>query len=543
MKLPPKELVVASRLEKYPPPPVNDHASLKRWRSFSPFWWGVVQGLIEALSQKILWIDLTDEIRQQIEVLALPEVPDCEDCEQEKPIVIIQAGGGSQVGALGLTIEELEEMIMGCIDISNSIKYDTALKTLLVWSCHDGWVPITGITGTIPTSGALGAAAQSVDEWIEAGSPEIAPVTGIVHDNPFYTTMDSLKCAKATAIVEEIWNVIEGFRVIAGEWADDILTIAGISTALTAIFPIAAPTFAIAAGIVGLLIKFLTPDLETRLLAVENDVNGKQELICALVDKMIAPTKVGPFLTNKMTATDVQIALDTFEEMIEHHSDVRKVLGLFPISSWIEVVAPKVKDTECGCGEYLPAQYIPPPSAGFSLDFNRFAKAHGATITTDYSPNPTNDFEATLSPPMGTRVGQDYRAQYTGSANGFQYTALGVVFQADEPIDVSNIKVNWTNTINVDLKFKALGWNGAAWVTIHPGTNEVNVAAGTHQTVLMPGSNVEDIQYIHIVTWVKGYPVNSGNVPYVVIDSVLFSGVIVSSAVGFVDLEDNVGLV
>lgn len=432
----------------------NDYSSGAFCLKLSPQWFGIVIGFIDHLFVRGLWDDKTDEQWQQlrlwIELVGSliidcePEQPEpCPECPEPGPKQLPGGGGYSQVGQLGLTLEELESMVMGCLDISGSIKYDSTLKTLVVWSCHDGWVPIAGMVGTISVSGELGSAAQSVDEWIASGSPEITPVEGIIHQNELYVTMDSLKCAKATAIVEEFWNVITGFRQITGDWGDDFLAVAGMSTALAAAFPVLVPTFAIAAGIIGLLIKFLTPDLETRLQFVETNEIDKQTLICVLAEKMIAPVKIGPFLTNKMTAQDVQIALDTFEDIIPHHEDVRKVLGLFPIQSWISVVSKKVAETECGCDTYLPNDYQPPAESGqLQYTFKEFGwltPFDGATIDSPFDYDQIKD-----SGQIGTLVGEKPSSisRGTNSPGGVlhHYHNLMAIYELSEPATLSEIK-------------------------------------------------------------------------------------------------------
>lgn len=532
----------------------DDYSSGAFCLKLSPEWFWIVQGAMEQFWIRALWRYSTNEewFQTQQYLLRLARLPrtceECEECEECPPLVspqIMGNGGGGEVGRLGLTLEELEEYVMGCLDISDSIRYDAVTQKLQVWNCKQGWIDIPGLTVPLLTA-ASKPEGGTLAEWAAQGKPGLsagqAPVPSQL---PGYTTSDSQACAKATAIVEvtkELLNDVAEGLTISGASITLLFQSLASSASFLGLAP-AAATLEFATAIVG-AIAGSTAVLRTLEINTALNDPSWDEVVCRAVPLMdaIVTIPIWPFQGNIVTDEDLQDVVDMAFEEITMTDFVLSIMTRYPSSSYKQRVREKLPEQPCGCEQYLPYGYAASSSPGFSIDFNRFARAYGATIATDYTPSPNNDFEATLLPPHGVRIGQDYKSVYTGVSNNYHYTAIGIVFKPDEPIDLSNIKVNWTNTVNVELKWRAFAWNGL-WVPVQGGTTQSNVAPGTRETVLMPATSVLGVTYIHIAAWIQGLPQNSGNVPYVTVNNVKFSGVIVSNSTGFVDLEDNQAII
>lgn len=422
---------------------------------------------MELLTIRALWEWTTDsewlQVRDHLDILAgLPRnceaaepepCPECPEPEQPPPPPP-QAGGPSpEMGRLGLTLEQLEDFfIMGSF-LRGQLAWINGKLHFASDGC-DGWCEVPVISGSSPsglTPEAIKALTQgtlSLDGWIEAGSPPIAEVGNLMHDNPIYTTDSSLKCAKATAIVNEMWNVIAGFREMADELGGTTITVSGVAGLIAAIF---SGGWSIAISIVGAIVGFLLDipmaDLSVRLASVEGNTVSKEELICDLVERMEPTVNLSGLLLNKMTAKDVQTALERFEEIVPHHQNVRDILGFFPIDSWIEVVSKQVVSTECGCDDFLPHGYTPPDLQGAIFNFDEMVYA----MTINSSTLPLNDlaglpFELLpLSPDSGQRLGIDnYRTTYSGADNAGgaanKYTTLAVLYQFSEPTDIDELR-------------------------------------------------------------------------------------------------------
>jgi len=198
-----------------------------------------------------------------------------------------------------------------------------------------------GWSGVASTSASGDAGALGVDGWIEAGSPAIADAPPVPHQNEFYTTMDSLKCAKATAIVNEIWNVLTIGDAVAD--ANNVTQVlAGIAGALGAfnwvIGYAVGSGYALASAVWTLLTGAGFAEYAEGMNDVYMNTDAKAELICDLVDRMTTPVKIGAWTMMVMTADDIKIALERFEEIVPHDDFVRETLGLFSIDGWLSVV-------------------------------------------------------------------------------------------------------------------------------------------------------------------------------------------------------------
>jgi hypothetical protein len=238
-----------------------------------------------------------------------------------------------------------------CVKCKNRVFFDPETQSMYYIddSCNKVKLPFGATAGN-----------ATVDDWIGQGAPPLPEPVPSAHDNPFYQTQDSLKCAKATAIVNEIWNVLtigEAFRT-----AETISAAAAAVTGMLTPFKWQVGAgLGVANAIWGALTGTGFGEYADEMETVYENTEAKNDLICDLVDRMIAPVKLGGvFLVNRMTSEDVKVALERFTALVPHDPVVRKTLGAFPIQGWIDVVQFKVIETECGCEDYLP--YEPAPT-------------------------------------------------------------------------------------------------------------------------------------------------------------------------------------
>ena len=362
------------------------------------------------------------------------------------PLPPIFGGGGGQVGSLGMTIEELEEIIMGCLDISNSIRWNEATSQIEVWSCQNGWVALPGFVGTIPASSAIQAGMQSFDEWVASGAPPTAPLNDLTHDRyDVYTTDDSLKCAKATAIVNHIWDAIEGWHGVADDLPTTVMTSVAFGALITSWFqPLSMALHAIGQAF-ALFTNIPSAEVMARLETDLAKTALKEEWLCALVDRMEAPGLLaGALKTNRMTSADIAVAFELFEDIVNPHETTRALLGFFSVEEWKQATAARAQSEECGCDAYLPLGYLAPSAQG---TIQRVEMVYGDSVSTGLhnylAGNPYGILQ--LSPDTGQHVGGNvFRTTYIGAnTSGGQsnkYTGASVLIAFPAPVNIDAVE-------------------------------------------------------------------------------------------------------
>lgn len=360
--------------------------------------------------------------------------PDIEQPEPQEPTV----------GTLGFTVSELESIAMGCLNLDNSIKWVNGV--LWIRTC-DGWQPVPGGSGAVVQSGSGNAGQQSFDEWVDSGSPEIAPTDPVPHVSEFYTTLDSLKCAKATALVNEMWNVLT-----IGEAVEDTMNLIEIGSAVSGALALFAWPVTVVANLgFGLASTIWTVATGAGFSEYADDMGDihanltmKNDLICDLVDRMVAPVQLGAWKMNTLTAGDIKIAMERFEVITNAPDHVMKTLGAFSVSNWQEVVKPKLVDTECGCEDFLPYGYTPPtPEGSLSFDFVSFAEMPiDGNAQPSWIGSPLDSaFDGGLT---GELVGGMPQSVQTGSGGGYAGGSFGAYYQLSAPATLTDIKMSWS---------------------------------------------------------------------------------------------------
>lgn len=442
-----KVLVVAQRLNPYPPPetlPQTANAK-KYWRSFSNWQWAIIQGLLNGLLQEILWEEMTDEIYGQITEMFLPETPVCEEPEKPPPAAVVPTKGGSTsgVGITGLTYDELEDFYM-----SWSLRGQQAWVngTLCYWSegCCD-WVPVEVISGIAPTGSISPPSGMTYEEWEAAGFPPTADIENLGNvDQGLLATDDAAKCAKATAIVEQIWHTMDVWVGVVNDFPEDMMTVSGFAGLLTAFFPVVSIPLTIIGAIFAYLLGTPAADIVARLEAAIAKEDEKQELICDLVPRMATPIKLNIVHLNKMSDNDIKIAFERFNDIVQPHSDVMKLLKFFPVTEWKEITAQRSETESCGCADFLPYQYTPPSQVG-SIQFETLIYT-GALGVNPLSYLAGQPFELlqTGSPHGQTIInGSAWRSIYAGADTAFgqenKYTRLGFLVEFPALLQIDSI--------------------------------------------------------------------------------------------------------
>lgn len=470
---------------KLPTQAPSDYSAGAFCLKLSPQWAGIIIGLVDHLLIKGVWENKTPEQWQQIriwteEVPSLLEV--CEDCEEpepcpecpeppEPPKPPITGGAVSVVGALGLTLEELEEYIMGW-SLRGQLQYVNGV--LCYWS--DGcceWVPIPGDSGEVvpPITGIVSQASgtMTLDEWVAAGKPSVNGLKPGNHQNPSYTNTDSVKCAKASALVEVMkdstGNIFLAMTAAAGGVGAGAAILAGtIATGLSIpaviALSIAFVILTVAAGLgYGTIIDGLT--------ALHSNTAAWDDMVCNMTPEMDTGTTI--------TGTDIAtmfywlrdshgITLDDFEY---------KILHSLPMSYWIEKVQPLVIDQECLCDQYLPYGYEPPLDLGsFRLEFEGFATIPAGSISPVFTNGvPTVD----MSSPVGAGSGQEPETKFHETVSGMYYNKFAAVYAPSSgTLTLGNMKatVEWlTAEPSVGLVWRVQAYRTDTNVWFEAATN------------------------------------------------------------------------
>jgi len=345
-----------------------------------------------------------------------------------------------------------------------------------------------------------------VEDWENAGEPPVPADLPVPHDNPLYqNNTEAQQCAKATAIVEEMWNLMSVYTAVeAGQT---------FSTTVIALFAWAAVQFptAVPANLAAAWASFITTAISALgLEAIVNEMEpiyeddaAKNEIICSIVSKMIPPEQVDfswfgdtvslPVKVNTIYASDIKAAVDAFKVAFPDASITTKWLNLFPLASWREIVTQKIPETLCGCEDYAPTD----PNAGFLRLNYYFGDSVEANEMPDVSPTPADVIAGTskigtLVPPNdfvsagvgGTNIGVSVMLEMTGGARLTNVKWTGVWGGADTGQDIhvgvyksTGLNTGWTQVFETnanapgnypaDAEFPGLAGIHYFWITVH----------------------------------------------------------------------------
>lgn len=357
--------------------------------------------------------------------------PEPEPCPEPQPQPQTGGGAGSGVGSMGYTIEELEEMLLMAI---TKIEY----RNGELWyrdGCCD-WYRVTEESGVqfVASSAINKPEGQTLQSWAAAGKPNLSVgQTPVGTDNPFYTTSDSMACAKATAITEFFQTLLSEVKDGVGTSA---LSITGLFQALATVSEL------LGFEDTGLIMEFATVVVGSitggTALQFSNDVDTAladthwNEVICASVPKMTPVVTVGPFTGNLVTEADVNAVYQEALSKIEMSDDVAQVLQTFPLSAIQNKVRQLLPAQDCGCEQFLPYGYVPPVASGsMRITFERLVKmTTGETHTNPLDGDPFSAIDE-LSGQDGAISGDFFKTAYTAQAGGYYFNYCGALLKVE----------------------------------------------------------------------------------------------------------------
>lgn len=441
MKVQKGELIVGSVTDKYPSPPANDNASPKRWRSFSPFWWSVVQGLIEGLTQRILWQEWNNELHDEIVKHMLPEEVECEDCPEPPPPKPPKSGGGGGggglVGEFGLTIEELEGLIAMSVQ---KIKWIDGILHVQYFGCCD-LVPVEGMSVPVASTVDKPYYDITLENWEQLGKPPIGDYPVLPHENPLYVTEDSKRCAKATALAGTMRDTLELIEtaLVAGAASSGAfsLTLAAEVIAAGIVTGGWAVAFLIVTNIAAAVVAEDASILVSEVNELRNDEEFWETFLCTLVGVVTPGEKIDPLDIKQLT---LYMSLERGEDTAWW---LWKVLQQFPVVYWQELTQNEVATTDCGCSQYLPIGVNPPlPEGAVKFQFKEFGHASDSfPFAADGTP-----YNAVLvGGARGEMFGGSPSTEHvfiTGEGNHAGY--MQAVFEFTAPVTVTGIKLFFT---------------------------------------------------------------------------------------------------
>jgi len=291
-----------------------------------------------------------------------------------------------------------------------------------------------------------------VEDWENAGQPPVPADLPVPHDNPLYqNNTEAQQCAKATAIVDEMWNLMSVYAAVeAGQT---------FSATVTALFAWAAVQFpsAVPANLAAAWASFITTAISALgLEAIVNEMEpiyendaAKSDIICSIVSKMIPPEQVDfswfgdtvslPVKANTIYASDIKAAVDAFKVAFPDASITTKWINLFPLASWREIVTQKIPETLCGCTEYTPSD----PTEGMGVISAYFAQALVNADFPDTIPAP-EDFIASENPAGELIAATTAATTYLASTDN---QGLSIMFAAPIGVLIKKLKftAHWTS--------------------------------------------------------------------------------------------------
>lgn len=361
-----------------------------------------------------------------------------ECCHENEAVVLppkIIGSGSQEVGQLGLTIEELEEIVMGCLDITGSIRGNPETGKIEVWSCHDGWVPIPGFEGvSVQTTGAVDALAKGLGDLIADPALSFSPLPGGTPPEGM-TTGDSVRCAKATAMqdgwyllmndMSELLSHFEfsavGVAVILEFGAEELLTGGWAAAAI------------LAANLVALAEGWNIESIQADMADQIADTPARTEIICQLTEQLSSGTNV--------TADDVRKFHSVWLEVTGANDDLKRVMWAIPNSTIRSVMAELVYQTPCACDDYIPSTYTPPVTAGCFLP--------QGTITGDQNlgAGPVTG-EFVFIGHLGSGSGENWVSSFQFASGGLNYDAISILIEGNLPFSLSDLKVTYHTAVS-----------------------------------------------------------------------------------------------
>lgn len=327
-----------------------------------------------------------------------------------------------------------------------------------------------------------------VEDWENSGQPPLPADLPVPHDNPLYqNNTEAQQCAKATAIVEEMWNLMSVYTALEGgqTFAASMSALIGWAAIQ---FPGAIPATVAAAwaSFITTLISVLgLQEIVNEMEPIYEDTAAKNDIICAIVSKMVPPEQADfswfgdtvslPVKVNTIYASDIKAAVDAFKLAFPDADITIKWINLFPLASWREIVTQKIPETECGCEAYTPAD----PTEGMASIQWIGAPSRFATDSPESHPTPQVIFDTNYA--GATKTG-DWTWVDKINDNGSN-NALSLMFYIPQAgMRITNVKFDIEFTGNpmamtIHLTIARSAALGTAWTLVFERNN---IAAGEY---------------------------------------------------------------
>lgn len=427
-----------------------------------------------------------------------PEPEPCPGCPEPEP----EVPTNTPVGNLGFTIEELEEMVMGCINIASMLKFENGFLWVKDDCCN--WVKITGQVSPVLTtqSPAAGNAATTFSGWQQQGFPALSEQPAVQHTNSAYNTLDSLRCAKATALTEALWNYLDSDRqlILSASEGDSITELAAQAIG----FFLGVPSTVILSFVTSM--KTATAgmnatDYSEELLEILDSDETKSQVICILTDRVTAPINFGGLLLNRVTDNDLQQLVTTFNEVTGASEEVESRVNATLLAELASRTVTNLDEIECGCVDKLPHGYVPIQSGNNRLNFSQIASA-------------TRDDDTAYNTALGRSValeGLEFLQHYSDAvslgANIYKpirqfrantdrgHLGGGVLYKFEQPILVNQLIMRIDGQLSLDARSALIFSDGDIE---HQGSALTNNSTPLEQTLTHNFSSPKETEYIWV---------------------------------------------
>lgn len=395
-----------------------------RFYYLSPQWHALLWGLLDLLDREEFWEDPENGIRWLYEAMSPETCLECGDGETPEPEPVPEPE--IKVIYVDRWHEDEEENeddsdMCKCI---NSVHYDPETATFYYMDANCNRVAIASQS----LSDALGAGA-----WEDAGMPPVTDAPAVATELSRYNTEQALKCSKATALVNTMWDVIGIYQGI-----DEVTGILQIAAAVTAWLTgvgwaevvIASGSLPFAAVLADAIAAFGLDQLQEELEANYLDTDAKDALICDLVPRMSGTPEfsIGSAPKTMLTEADIKVALDRFGDLVADSEWSLRIMKIFPMRSWKEVVTPLIPTTVCGCDLYTPAPDLTEiPTGCIRLELTRFTPILGSWNIEAETPNSVIASTATPVYGAGTDLPFTNTNNTSTSGDGWQHAVRALM--------------------------------------------------------------------------------------------------------------------
>lgn len=452
--------------------PIPASASRTYWRSFSPFEWALVQSLIGGLDQPYIWENYSNDLRVRIHELMLPEEPPKTECPEPPPE---QPGGGSSGGAIagigvtGLSVEELEGLLMGSV---MAIRIENGVLQVQYFPCCD-WVDVGSIADIVTQTTNT---PKTFSEALAQGFSNLpATLPTLPHNDPAHNTPSSLACAKATAAVTQMKALIVDFR-------DSLETIPGGGLVLSAWVVILNALGLGALAYPFAIVRAVQKFGQGPLLDMYNDLLENDEFwdnaICSLTAQMDA--------YGSLTGQDVGAIYNYLvQNTILAVGAMNDILDMIVPTEYQRTVSQMIPETTCGCDLYKP--YVPPTApAPFIASMEAVRSYHmGEAAPATYN--------APFSAEHGEIMGNGYFEWQDMGAGDIRAIRFGVLVAVPPGAEIREIRLTTVAGVAIDANatnngFRVWGHDkldlNAAWIMHSNGQQTVpgQPAPTTHAT-------------------------------------------------------------